>query len=121
MDAAELFNEFRDRHADHLVYEGPYRLAVAEEAKRELRRELRSVLNLFDDWRQRVYRFDNAYGASVVLYRPLNAKPMRWDLIATRFLSDGHDDPFAFRYADGVARNLRWRDVQRFLDRIKAR
>ena len=114
MQMAELFQEFDDRHLHHLVYDGPYRLA----SEAILGRELTGLLKLFDDWRQRIYRFDNSYGASVVLYRPLTAPTMRWDLITTRF--EGLD-PFAFRYASAAANDLRWREVQRLLDRIKAR
>lgn len=113
MDATDLLGEFRDRHADHLVYEGPYRLGASAPLE-----EANPILALFDDWRQRIYRFDNRYGASVILYRPLNRDRMRWDLVVARFLGQ---DPFDFRYADGVAQDLRWRDIQGFLDQIKAR
>lgn len=113
MNAAELFAEFDDRHRRHLVYDGPYRLT----RRQRLERELAELLALFDDWRQRIYRFENSLGASVVLYRPLSAPAMRWDLIVTRF--EGHD-PFAFRYQGPPTSGLRWREVQRLLDRIKA-
>jgi|GEM_PF-3411071 len=113
MDAAELLSEFRDRHIHHLVYEGPYRLHTGQ----EIPRELAALLEFFEEWRQRIYRFENHYGASVVLYRPLSRPGMRWDLIVTEFLGE---DPFAFRYAAGVTPNLTWRDVQGILDRIKA-
>lgn len=112
MDARELLHEFDDRHLHHLVYDGPYRLT----GRSRLEHELSGLLRLFADWRQRIYRFENSYGASVVLYRPLGAAGMRWDLIATRF--DGRD-PFEFRYAGATANDLRWREVQRLLDRIK--
>lgn len=111
---AELVQEFDDRHLPHLVYDGPYRLAH----RARLERELAELLKLFADWRQRIYRFDNSYGASVVLYRPLGVPAMRWDLIVTRF--EGID-PFAYRYDSATANDLRWREVQRLLDRIKAR
>lgn len=114
MDGSDLLHEFRDRHAAHLVYEGPYRLG----AWRRLERELTLVLDLFDDWRQRIYRFENRYGASVVLYQPIDARSMRWDLVVTEFEGE---DPFAFRYADAIKANLAWPAVQRVLDRIKAR
>jgi hypothetical protein len=113
MNAAELLSEFDDRHRGHLVYEGPYRLTGRE----RLGRELAGLLELFSDWRQRIYRFENSHGASVVLYRPLAAPSMRWDLIAARF--EGHD-PLAFRYLGAPESDLRWREVQRLLDRIKA-
>lgn len=113
MNTTDLLSEFDDRHRSHLVYEGPYRLTSRE----RLGRELAGLLELFDDWRQRIYRFENSYGASVVLYRPLTAPSMRWDLIAARF--EGHG-PFAFRYQGAPANDLRWREVQRLLDRIKA-
>lgn len=112
MDATDLLGELRDRHVDHLVYEGPYRLGAV--APRE---EIDPLLSLFDDWLQRIYRFENRYGASVVLYRPVGRNRMRWDLVVARFLGQ---DPFDFRYADGVAQDLNWRDIQGFLDRIKA-
>jgi hypothetical protein len=124
MESADLFAELRDRHSRHLVYEGPYRLLRrrAGEAGRgrerslQLTQELSSVLKAFEEWRQRIYRFDNRYGASVVLYQPLSGKRMRWDLIRARFLGD---DPFAFQYQGGIASNLSWREVQRILDNIR--
>ena len=108
MDEVELLFEVSDRHSDHLVYVGEYRLLGA--AKSALR-------NLFHDWRQRVYRFENDLGASVVFYQPLSKPGMTWDLVKARFVGD---DPFDFRYADGVSSNLRWLEVQQFLDRIKS-
>ncbi len=114
MDAAELLSEFQDRHIDHLVYEGPYRLTTWA----QLERDLASILQLFADWRQRIYRFENQLGASVVLYQPLTEARMRWDLIVTEFVGDY---AFAFRYAEGVTRNLPWKRVQHILDSIKAR
>jgi hypothetical protein len=113
MDDHELLGELRDRHADHLVYEGPYRLGAAAPPD-----AVDAVLSLFDDWRQRIYRFDNRFGASVILYQPVGRTRMRWDLVVARFLGQ---DPFDFRYTDGVAQDLRWRDIQGFLDRIKSR
>lgn len=110
MDEFELLYELNDRHKDHLIYEGAYRFVAAGEHYELLRQ-------LFDDWRQRIYRFDNNLGASVVLYQPLSRPTMTWDLVIARFVGS---DPFDFKYADGVASNLRWRDVQQFLDRIKA-
>lgn len=112
MDSAELFGEMRDRHSRHLVYEGPYRLL----RRRRVSSELAAVLKAFEEWRQRIYRFDNRRGASVVLYKPLSGQRMRWDLIPARFVSD---DPFSFRYQGGVAANLSWRQVQRILDDIR--
>ena len=113
MDLGELLGEFRDRHVDHLVYEGPYRLGAATADD-----EVDDILVLFDDWRQRIYRFENRYGASVILYRPLGRERMRWDMVLAHFLGQ---DPFDFRYADGVLHDLQWRDIQGRLDRIKAR
>lgn len=114
MDASELLSEFTDRHADRLVYEGPYRLVRGAEAE-ELPRE---VERLFAEWRQRLYRFDNALGASVVLYRPLARRAMTWDLVLARFPAR---DPLAFETRGGVRRHLRWREVQALLDRIRGR
>ena len=112
MDEAELLFEIGDRHREHLVYAGEYRLlALARESVGPLRAFL-------DDWRQRIYRFENDFGASVVFYRPLERSTMTWDLVAARFVSG---DPFDFRYAAGVRSNLRWREVQRLLDDIKGR
>lgn len=122
MESADLFVELRDRHSRHLVYEGPYRLQRRRAQARERRQvaqiaqELASVLKAFEEWRQRIYRFENRYGASVVLYQPINGGRMRWDLIRTRFLGD---DPFAFSHQGGVASNLSWREVQRILDSIR--
>ena len=112
MDSAELFAEMRDRHSRHLVYEGPYRLTRWQ----KLSEDLAHILEAFEEWRQRIYRFDNRFGASVVLYQPLGDRRMRWDLIPTRFMGD---DPFAFRYQGGVSANLSWREVQRILDGIR--
>jgi hypothetical protein len=112
MESAELFAELRDRHSRHLVYEGPYRLL----RWRGVPKEFAGILNAFEEWRQRIYRFDNRYGASVVLYQPLAGKGMRWDLIRARFLGD---DPFSFNYDGGIASNLTWREVQRILDGIR--
>ena len=110
MDEGELFYEFTDRHIRHLVYEGAYRFAgVAEELQA-------SISNIFKNWQQRIYRFDNDFGASVVLYEPVAKNRMTWDLVTTRFISD---DPLAYRYADAINSNLHWRDVQRILDQIK--
>lgn len=113
MDVNELLGEFRDRHVDHLVYEGPYRFANAAPSDPD-----EAILALFDDWRQRIYRFENRYGASVVLYQPMGKERMRWDLVVARFLGQ---DPFDFRYADGVAHDLRWSEIQGRLDLIRAR
>lgn len=115
MDAAELIAEFRDRHAPHLIYEGPYRLPAAPSA----RSALGGLAHLFDDWRQRVYSFDDEVGASVVLYRPLGRDRMRWDVVVAEFFASPEEDPFAFRHARTVP-DLRWAEVQRTLDRIKA-
>jgi hypothetical protein len=112
MENAELLAELRDRHSRHLVYEGPYRLL----RRRTVSQELAAVLKAFEEWRQRIYRFDNRFGASVVLYQPINGGRMRWDLIRARFLGD---DPFSFHYDGGIAANLSWREVQRILDRIR--
>lgn len=107
MDEVELLYEVSDRHSDHLVYAGEYRLLGAAKSALKI---------LFDDWRQRVYRFENDLGASVVFYQPLSKPGMTWDLVVARFVGD---DPFDFRYADGVSSNLHWGEVQQFLDRIK--
>ncbi len=112
MDASELLLEFEDRHADHLVYEGPYRL-LAEEA---LERADDDLARLFEEWRQRIYHFDNDLGASAVLYRPMSRRRMRWDLMLARFRGR---EPFAFVTTGSIRRDLRWRDVQRILDRIR--
>ncbi|MEX2543123.1 MAG: hypothetical protein WD314_15050 [Trueperaceae bacterium] len=112
MESAELLAELRDRHSRHLVYEGPYRL----QGRRTIAQELTSVLKAFEEWRQRIYRFENRLGASVVLYQPINRRGMRWDLIKTRFPGD---DPFSFHYQGGIANNLSWREVQRILDGIR--
>ncbi|MEJ2288695.1 MAG: hypothetical protein P8Y02_08635 [Deinococcales bacterium] len=112
MDAPELLFEFEDRHADHLVYEGPYRL-LADEA---LERAYADLARLFEEWRQRIYHFDNDLGASAVLYRPLSRRRMRWDVVMTRFRGSS---PFAFVNTGGIRRDLRWSDVQRILDRIR--
>lgn len=113
MDGAELFTEMQDRHVRHLVYDGPYRLL----RRRPLPPELADLQEFFRDWRQRIYRFDNRLGASVVLYLPMGGARMRWDLVPARFSTD---DPFAFNYQGGVEANLSWREVQRLLDRIRA-
>jgi hypothetical protein len=108
MDEVELFNEFQDRHSSHLIYEGEYHLpSVAT-----------SLECLFSDWRQRVYRFDNSLGASVVFYQPLTKNIMTWDLVLAKFF--GHE-PFDFRYTGGMRSNLRWREVQELLDHIRGK
>ena len=112
MDASELLFEFEDRHADHLVYEGPYRL-VADDT---LQRADDDLARLFEEWRQRIYHFDNDLGASAVLYRPMSRRRMRWDLMLARFRGR---EPFAFVTTGSIRRDLRWRDVQRILDRIR--
>lgn len=113
MDREDLVREFEDRHLRHLVYDGPYRLRTRAAATAELRR----LQGLFEDWRQRVYRFETRRGASVVLYTPLGSGRLRWDFVPTEFWGA---DPFAFRYADGVTRDLPWSAVQRLLDRLAA-
>ncbi len=95
------------------MYEGPYRIGAQSNSE-----PANHLLGLFDDWRQRIYRFDNRFGASVILYQPLGRDRLRWDLVVARFLGR---DPFDFRYADGIVPDLRWRDIQSFLDRIKSR
>lgn len=110
MDELELIYEVTDRHDDHLIYMGEYRLVGAA---LELYRPLK---DLFNDWRQRIYRFENDLGASVVFYRPLSQAKMTWDVVTAQFVGD---DPFDFHYADKVTSDLRWREVQLFLDRIK--
>lgn len=112
MEAPDLLYEFSDRHADSLVYEGPYRL-LADEA---LQRAYTDLLRLFEEWRQRIYHFENDLGASAVLYRPLTRTRMRWDVVITRFQGQ---DPFAFVSTGRLRRDLRWRDVQRILDSIR--
>ncbi len=114
MDASELLSEFTDRHAAHLVYEGPYRLVRAE-PRAQVPIDL---ARLFEEWRQRVYHFDNDLGASVVLYRPLTRRRMTWDLMLARFLGQ---DPLAFETRGAIRRNLGWREVQIVLDGIRAR
>lgn len=112
MDGSELFAEMRDRHSRHLIYEGPYRLTRWQRVSEELA----AVLQAFEEWRQRIYRFDNRLGASVVLYQPVSGRGMRWDLVGARFLGK---DPFAFQYEGGIRSNLSWREVQRILDDIR--
>lgn len=107
MDEVELFNEFQDRHSNHLIYEGEYHLP-----------SVASPLEcLFADWRQRVYRFENSLGASVIFYQPLTKNIMTWDLVLAKFFGD---EPFDFRYTGTMRSNLRWREVQDFLDHIRA-
>ncbi len=115
MDASELFAEFRDRHAPDLIYEGPYRLPSTPGAAPALA----GLTHLFDDWRQRVYAFTRRRGASVVLYRPLGRRTLRWDLVVAEFLAVPEEHPFAFRHSETLA-DLDWRQVQDVLDRIKA-
>lgn len=112
MDVSELLSEFEDRHADHLVYEGPYRL-LADDA---LDRVYVDLARLFEEWRQRIYRFENELGASAVLYRPMSRRRMRWDVMLTRFRGR---EPFAFVTTGSIRRDLRWREVQRILDRVR--
>jgi hypothetical protein len=111
MEEFELLYELNDRHEAYLIYEGEYRFLTTKEENYRILRQL------FDDWRQRIYRFENNLGASVVLYQPIARPTMTWDLVIAQFVSN---DPFDFKYADKVASNLRWRDVQQFLDKIKA-
>lgn len=106
MDEVELFFEFQDRHSSYLIYEGEYHLPVVASP----------LENLFSDWRQRVYRFENSLGASVVFYQPLTKPKMTWDLVLAKFFGD---EPFDFRYGGVMRSNLRWREVQEFLDRIR--
>ncbi|MGL4610474.1 MAG: hypothetical protein ACRCYY_12480 [Trueperaceae bacterium] len=106
MDELELLLEFQDRHKDFLIYEGSYHLPTPAEL----------LERLFVDWRQRVYRFENNLGASVVFYQPLTKPVMTWDVVLAKFFGD---DPFDFKYGSGVRSNVRWRDVQQFLDHIK--
>ncbi|MEJ2667950.1 MAG: hypothetical protein P8Z81_12780 [Deinococcales bacterium] len=113
MDVSELLDEFTDRHADFLVYEGPYRLLTDE----ALERAYADLVRLFEEWRQRIYHFDNDLGASAVLYRPLARPRMRWDVMVTRFRGDG---PFAYVSTGSLRRDLRWREVQRVLDGIRS-
>ena len=109
MDEVELIGEITDRHRDHLVYAGSYQLLGGQASAQAFK-------NVFDDWRQRIYRFENDLGASVVFYRSLGAQRMTWDLVVAKFIGE---EPFDFRYADAVNANLRWREVQQWLDRIK--
>lgn len=109
MDELKLLYEFEDRHAENLVYEGAYQLSP-------LRLD-ETLVNLFNDWRQRVYRFDNNAGASVVLYTPVNSQIMTWDLVLTSFFGE---QAFDFKQLNVLRPNLHWRDVQRLLDNIKA-
>lgn len=112
MDDALLKAELRDRHEAHLVYSGQYRLfrhAFQDPS-------IVSLKQLFSSWRQRIYRFDNDYGASVVLYDTLSKKKrMTWDMVFTWFVGD---DPFAFQ-AQSITSNLKWQQVQVILDEIK--
>ena len=110
MDELELLFELDDRHHNHLVYEGEYRLKL-------LAKDIYSPFkSLFDDWQQRIYRFENDLGASVVLYNPLNKATLTWDFVLAKFRGE---DPFDFVYADGVTSGLEWREVQQRLDSIK--
>ena len=107
MDELKLLYEFEDRHADYLIYEGDYQLAQSIDE---------SVKKLFQDWRQRVYRFEHDLGASVVLYQPMYQQCMTWDLVLTRFFGEA---PFEFIRLNVLRTNLHWRDVQKVLDKIK--
>jgi hypothetical protein len=108
MDELELLTEFQDRHRDHLIYEGSYRLPTPAEL----------LERLFADWRQRVYRFENDLGASVVFYQSLTKPIMTWDVVLAKFFGD---DPFDFRYGGSMRSNVRWREVQQLLDQIKGK
>ena len=110
MDELELLFELDDRHKQNLVYQGEYRLKV-------LAKDLYAPFKtLFDDWQQRIYRFENDLGASVVLYNPLSTRGLTWDFVLARFKGE---DPFDFAYADGVTSGLDWREVQQRLDELK--
>ena len=108
MDECELIFEVTDRHDEHLVYRGAYRLLGAG---------TEALQTLFADWQQRIYRFENNLGASVIFYPSAGRANMTWDLVTARFVGG---DPFDFRYADSVSSKLRWREVQQQLDSIKA-
>lgn len=110
MDELELIFELDDRHEMSLVYEGEYRLKIVA---KELYAPFKTM---FNDWRQRIYRFENNLGASVVLYSPLTNGKLRWDFVTARFVGD---DPFDFAYTDGINSGLSWREVQQKLDRVK--
>ncbi len=110
MDELELLYELNDRHQDHLVYTGEYRLlGISWDTYRPLQ-------GLFEDWRQRIYRFENDLGASVVFYQSLGRSRMDFDLVLAKFTGG---DAFDFHYADKVNSRLRWRDIQKLLDHIK--
>lgn len=96
---------------EYLVYDGHFRFGYGAEAKLEL-----GLARLFSDWRQKIYRFDNDYGASVLLYQRVFSGKMAWDLMVARFLGQ---DPFTFRYADAPMSDLRWPQIQDLLDDIK--
>jgi hypothetical protein len=110
---AELLGELSDRHAAYLVYDGAYRLKPWSQ---EVAAEVEALVKLFQGWRQRVYRFENDYGASVVLYEPVFSRRLAWDLMLARFFGRG---PFTFDYADGPVSGLEWAEVQGLLDEIK--
>ena len=110
MDEFELIHEFEDRHAKHLIYEGAYCLVKSEPFYEPLK-------ILFQDWRQRIYRFDGDIGASLILYKPLSRNLMTWDLVLAQFFGE---KPFDFKLNSQMLSNLRWREVQSLLDRIKS-
>ncbi|CAN5597805.1 hypothetical protein BH24DEI1_BH24DEI1_19550 [soil metagenome] len=111
MNEADLLRELGDRHAEYLVYDGNFRLGYGPEANSE-----QSLARLFKGWRQKIYRFDNDYGASVIFYQRVFSGKMAWDLMMARFFSR---DPFTFRYADAPMSDLRWTQIQALLDDIK--
>ncbi|MEM6428969.1 MAG: hypothetical protein AAF708_06985 [Deinococcota bacterium] len=113
MDDALIISELSDRHEGNLIYNGQYRLfrhAFNDPT-------ISSLIERFNSWRQRIYRFDNDYGASIVLYGNLSAKKrMTWDLALAWF---AEDDPFSFQVQGGITSNLKWTQVQQVLDEIK--
>lgn len=110
MDEFELIHEFEDRHLAYLIYEGAYCLAKPEPFYEPLK-------TLFKDWRQRIYRFDDDIGASVILYKPVSKNTMTWDIMLAQFFGE---QPFDFKHSNQILSNLAWREVQRWLDYIKS-
>ncbi len=110
MDEFELIHEFEDRHLKHLVYEGAYCLVKPEPFYEPLK-------TLFKDWRQRIYRFEDDIGASVILYKPVSRNAMTWDIVMAQFFGE---NPFDFKQSNQIVSNLAWLEVQKLLDRIKS-
>lgn len=76
---------------------------------------------IFDGGVQKLYRFDNGFGASVVRHKfSYGAEEGKWELAVIKFDGDNWDLTYETEVADDVVGYLSESEAEEYLDQIAA-